>query len=126
MTLTRLRASVVVQSSDPRRAVRRFKQILGNDPIGEFRIPGSDLKVTAFGEISILSGPAESLATVRDLRATVFVSSLEQVRATLLETGWTTIGTLGSGPSLLARDPDGNLLEFVEQPAYDDPIRREK
>ena len=28
--------------------------------------------------------------------------------------GWTTEGPLGGGASLLARDPDGNLLEFVE------------
>jgi hypothetical protein len=30
--------------------------------------------------------------------------------------GWTTEGALGGGASLLARDPDGNLLEFVENP----------
>jgi hypothetical protein len=28
--------------------------------------------------------------------------------------GWTTESALGGGASLLARDPDGNLLEFVE------------
>ena len=30
--------------------------------------------------------------------------------------GWTAEGALGGGASLLARDPDGNLLEFVENP----------
>jgi hypothetical protein len=27
--------------------------------------------------------------------------------------GWTRVGSLGSDSSLLSRDPDGNLLEFV-------------
>jgi hypothetical protein len=32
----------------------------------------------------------------------------------LAESGWTTEGSLGAANSLLARDPDGMLAEFVE------------
>jgi hypothetical protein len=47
----------------------------------------------------------------------VFVSSLKEIEELIVETGWTREGTLGSTGSMLARDPDGNLLEFVEEPA---------
>jgi hypothetical protein len=50
------------------------------------------------------------------LRASVFVESLAQAEVELREAGWTVDGALGSGASLLATDPDGNILEFVENP----------
>jgi hypothetical protein len=75
--------------------------------------------VTAFAGFSVLSGTAEALAPVRDLRATLFVDSLKELEKLLVETGWTREGSLGSKGSLLSRDPDGNLIEFVEEPPRD-------
>ena len=115
-----LRTSIIVQSTDLQNALRRYKQLFASHPIREFQVPGSDLVVTAFAGFSILSGSAEALAPVRDLRATVFVSSLKEIEELIVETGWTKEGTLGSTGSMLARDLDGNLLEFVEEPA-DEP-----
>jgi hypothetical protein len=46
----------------------------------------------------------------------VFVESLADARTDLLKDGWTAVGSLGGPSSLLARDPDGNVLEFVENP----------
>jgi hypothetical protein len=77
--------------------------------------------VTIFAGFSVLSGSAEALAPIRDLRATVFVDSLKEMEELLVETGWTREGALGSKGSMLARDPDGNLVEFVEEPAKRDP-----
>jgi hypothetical protein len=51
---------------------------------------------------------------VRDLQATIFVDSLRRTQDQLARTGWTAEGSLGSSPSLLARDPDGALFEFAE------------
>jgi hypothetical protein len=110
------RASVIVHSTDRRSTRDRYQELLGAPPVTEFQIPGLDLVVTAFAGLSILSGPAEAVASVRDLRATVFVDSIKEVEKLLAETGWAREGSLGTTGSLLARDPDGNLLEFVEEP----------
>jgi len=85
-------------------------------PAHEFTIGDRDLTVTVFPGLSVISGTADALASVRELRATAFVDSLAQTREQLAESGWTTEGSLGAGNSLLARDPDGMLAEFVEIP----------
>jgi hypothetical protein len=106
--------SVVVHSTDRDAAVRRFELLLGTAPVREFGVEARGLTVTVFPGISVLSGPPDALGPVRDLRATIFVDSLAATRELLARTGWTTVGSLGSGASLLARDPDGALFEFVE------------
>jgi hypothetical protein len=118
--VTVFRASIIVHSTDRQSALDRYERLFAAHPIDEFHIPGRDLVVTVFAGFSVLSGSDEALAPVRDLRATVFVDSLKEVEELLVETGWTREGTLGSTGSMLARDPDGNLLEFVEEPA-DEP-----
>jgi hypothetical protein len=114
--MTVVRASVIIQSTDQQMAHKRYQHLFEARPLNEFHIPGRDLVVTAFAGFSVLSGSAEALAPLRDLRATVFVNSLKETEDLLVETGWTREGTLGSPGSMLARDPDGNLLEFVEEP----------
>ena len=109
-----LGAAAIVQSTDRAAAVSRFTAIFGAPPLHEFRIDGRDLTVSVFPGVSVLAGPASALETVTGLRATVFVGSLPEAEAELRAGGWTTEGSLGHGASLLARDPDGNLLEFVE------------
>jgi hypothetical protein len=108
------RISVVAHSTDHDAAVQRYELLLGIPPAHEFAIPERDLTVTVFPGLSVISGTADALASVRDLRATAFVDSLAETRAQLAESGWTTEGSLGAGNSLLARDPDGMLAEFVE------------
>jgi hypothetical protein len=111
-----LGSAAIVRSSDREGAVRRFAAIFGSAPTHEFPIEGRDLTVSVFPGVSVLSGPASALAEFAGLRATVFVGSLPEAEAELRAGGWTTEGALGGGASLLARDPDGNLLEFVENP----------
>jgi hypothetical protein len=111
--------SVIVLSTDRLTALSRYEQLFGAGPINEFHIPGSELVVSALAGLSVLSGPAEALAPVRDLRATVFVASLKEVEEVAAETGWKREGALGPTGSMLVRDPDGNLLEFVEELSTD-------
>lgn len=106
--------SVVVHGSDHDAAVQRYQRLLGAPPAREFTIPERGLTVTVFPGLALISGTADALAAVRDLRATAFVDSLAKTREQLAESGWTTEGSLGAGNSLLARDPDGMLAEFVE------------
>jgi hypothetical protein len=113
--VTVLRVSVILQSTDRQRALERYQRLVGARPAAEFHIPGRELVVTAFAGFSVLSGSAEALARVRALRATVFVDSLKETERQLVEAGWTSEGALGPTGSLLSRDPDGNLLEFVEE-----------
>jgi hypothetical protein len=112
-----LRTSVIFQSTDREAALHRYERLFATHPANEFQIPGRQLVASAFAGFSILSGSSEALAPVRDLRATVFVDSLQEIEKQLVETGWTKEGTLGpKGGSLLVRDPDGNLLEFARSP----------
>ncbi len=106
--------SAVVHSTDHNAAVRRYELLLGAAPTREFAIPGRGLTVTVFPGISIISGTPDALAPIQALRATVFVDSLPDTEAQLVRMGWATEGSLGSGMSLLARDLDGTLAEFVE------------
>jgi len=41
---------------------------------------------------------------------------LPETETKLRQTGWATEGRLGAEGGLLARDPDGNLIELVEDP----------
>jgi hypothetical protein len=107
--------SVVVQSTDRDAAVRRYESLLGAAAGQEFAIPGKGLTVSVFPGLSILSGATAALAPVSALRATVFVESLPETEAQLVRAGWTAVGSLGAGKSLLARDPDGTVMEFVER-----------
>ena len=106
----------VVPSTDREGAVRRFTTIYGAPPIHEFPIEGRELNVSVFPGVSVLSGPALALVELANLRASVFVGSIAEAEVELQEAGWAIEGSLGAGASLLARDPDGNLLEFVENP----------
>jgi hypothetical protein len=109
-----LSISSVVHSTDHDAAVQRYELLLGTAPTREFAIPGRGLTVTVFPGISIISGTPDALAPVQALRATVFVDSVLDTEAQLVRMGWAAEGSLGSGASLLARDPDGTLTEFVE------------
>jgi hypothetical protein len=111
-----LGSAAIVQSTDQTGAVGRFAAIFGTPPLREFQIDGRDLSVSVFPGVSVLAGPASALEALAGLRATVFVGSLSEAEAELRAGGWSTEGALGGGASLLARDPDGNLIEFVENP----------
>jgi hypothetical protein len=104
----------IVPTTDREAAVSRFTAIYGIPPRHEFPIEGRDLKVSVFPGISVLSGPASALAKFASLRASIFVASLPEAETELRDAGWKIEGALGAGASLLARDPDGNLVEFVE------------
>jgi hypothetical protein len=109
-----LGSAAIIPSTDRAGAVGRFTAIFGVPPLHEFQIDGRDLSVSVFPGVSVLAGPASALEALTGLRATVFVGSLAEAEAELRAGGWTTEGALGGEASLLARDPDGNLLEFVE------------
>ena len=111
-----LGSAAIVRSTDPQTAVRRFQALFGMPPLQQFPIEGRDLSVAVFPGVSVLSGSESALAALADLRATVFVASLAAAQSELRKGGWTTEGALGAGLSVLARDPDGNLIEFVENP----------
>jgi hypothetical protein len=110
-----LSIAVVVPSTNHDAAVARYKELLEADVVAEFELPGGSLTVTVLPGISILSGNEDSLAPVRELRASLIVDSLALTRQLLERTGWVIDGTLGAPGSLLARDPDGTHLEFVER-----------
>ena len=120
--MTVFSVSVIVQSNDRQSAIDRYQRLLGAHPIDEFHIPGRGLMATVFAGFSVLSGTPEALAPVRDLRAIVFVDSLKEMEGRLVKAGWKLEGSLGTAGNVLARDPDGNLLEFVEE-AADEPSR---
>jgi hypothetical protein len=105
--------AAVLTSSHHETSVRNLTALLGA-PLTVFPVPVADLRVTVFSDMSLLSGPDEALEPVRDLRATVFVDSLIEAETTVSGLGWTKAGSLGSS-SLLARDPEGNLVEFIER-----------
>jgi len=109
-----LRAVPVVQSTNKTAAVARYEELLGAEALDEFPVADRDLVVTVLPGISLLSGSAGALAPFGDLRCTMFVESLAETAELLAQTGWTEEGSLGDEGSLVARDADGNLFEFVQ------------
>ncbi len=110
-----LNIAVVVASTNHDAAVARYKELLGADVITQFELPGGSFTVSVLPGISILSGNEQVLAPVRELRASLMVDSLALTRERLEHTGWIVDGTLGAPGSFIARDPDGNVVEFVER-----------
>jgi hypothetical protein len=108
--------ALVVKSTDREAAVKRYRALLESDVIEEFEIGDTGLSVSVLNGVSILSGTEEALARADSLVATAFVDSLETTKAHLVDAGWTITGSLGSPGSMLARDADGYIIEFVEPP----------
>jgi hypothetical protein len=108
--------AVVVKSTDRDAAVAQYCSLLESDLLKEFTIGDTGLTVSVLPGISILSGSATALSQAESLVATVFVDSLEATEAQLVKAGWDVGGSLGSPNSVLARDADGSMIEFVEQP----------
>jgi hypothetical protein len=106
---------VVVKSTDRGAAVEQYGALLESEVLEEFQIENSGLTVTVFPGLSILSGTEAALSRAESLVATAFVESVEKTKAQLAETGWTITGSLGSPNSLLARDANGSIIEFVER-----------
>lgn len=111
-----LNIAVVVSSANRDAAIARYKRLLDIEVVTQFDLPGGTFTVTVLPGISILSGNESSLDSVRPVRASISVESLVLTREILENTGWRIDGTLGSPDSFLARDPDENLIEFVERP----------
>jgi hypothetical protein len=109
------RIALVVKSTDRTAAVQRYSSLLESDLIDEFAIGDSGLTVSILAGVSILSGTEEALARADSLVASALVDSLATTRAQLEAAGWTITGSLGSPGSILARDADGYIMEFVEQ-----------
>lgn len=109
-----LGTNAVVRSTDREAAVARYQALFGAPPLLGFPIPDRKLYGTTFPGISVLSGETSALASLSNLRAIVFVDSLPEIEAELRRSGWTTEGSLVGDTGVLARDPDGNLIEFVE------------
>jgi hypothetical protein len=108
------RLTVVVKSTDRDAAVQQYCALLESDVLEEFTIANTGLTVSVLPGVSILSGTAEALSQVESLVATAFVDSLEATEAQLVKAGWDVGGSLGSPNSVLARDADGSMIEFVE------------
>jgi hypothetical protein len=106
--------SPVVRTSNRDGAVKQLSSIFGA-VVQEFQIPNTELTVTVLPGLSILSGTEADLQPATSLVATVFVESLETTENQLIETGWTLVGSLGSPGSVLARDSEGGVFEFVER-----------
>jgi hypothetical protein len=109
-----LSLSPVVKTTDRDAAVEQFSAIFGAI-VQEFQIPNTGLTVTVLPGLAILSGTETELKPAASLVATVFVDSLEATEKQLVETGWTLVGSLGSPGSVLARDAEGAVFEFVER-----------
>jgi hypothetical protein len=103
----------VVVSSDHEAAVKSLTALLGS-PTSEFPVPSAPLRVTTFRGLLLLTGSADAVRPVRELRAIFFVASLTETETLLNRFSWPRVGSLGEA-SVLARDPDGNLFEFVER-----------
>jgi hypothetical protein len=108
--------NVVVKSADRDAAVERYRALFESDSLNEFEIADSGLTVTVFPGLSVLSGTKEALSRFDSPVASVFVDSIETTRRQLVQAGWTVEGSLGSSNSVLARDADGSMFDFVERP----------
>ena len=106
----------IVRSTDHGAALQRYEALLGVPPLHEFPIVDRELSVAVFPGLSVLSGEPSALALLGVYgRRSLSVPSARP-RWNCDRPGGPRRALFGRGGQLLARDPDGNLIEFVENP----------
>ena len=96
-------------------ALPLYLRLAGTDVV--HRHQSDDLDLARIGPFLLISGSVEATAPYRDRVATLLVDDMVKVRAALTETGAALVDSgvdhLGS-PHLIARHPDGAVLEYIE------------
>jgi predicted enzyme related to lactoylglutathione lyase len=108
--------SVPVVTGDIERAIPRYEALTGERMERRFVVPGHRLTIALLGSVTI-SGDEQTLAPLRELRASFIVDSIVDFEAHLRRTGATILQPptpTPAGHNMIARDSEGMVFEFVE------------
>jgi hypothetical protein len=99
------------------RAVSLYEQLLGEPCDLRFAYPEVNLYLAAVGNILLIAGPDEALEPFRATAMTLLVASLDHEVSLFEARGIELVEPpkpVPTGRNLLARHPDGALVEYVE------------
>jgi hypothetical protein len=109
--------SVPVLTADIERAILHYEALTAERVKTRFVVPERRLTIALLGSVTLISGDEQALAPLRELRASFLVDSLVDFEAHLRSTGATILQAPTPTPvgrSMVARDVEGTVLEFVE------------
>jgi predicted enzyme related to lactoylglutathione lyase len=109
--------SVPVLTEDIERAIPRYEALTGERVTRRFDVPERRLTIALLGSVTLISGDEQSLASLRELRASFVVDSIVDFEAHLRSNGANILQAPTPTPvgrNMFARDVEGTVLEFVE------------
>lgn len=98
-------------------AIVFYEQLLGEPCDLRFDYPEMELSLASVGAVLLIAGSERALAPFAATDATLLVASLEQAAARVRAGGGEIVEepkAVPTGRNMLARHPDGALVEYVE------------
>jgi predicted enzyme related to lactoylglutathione lyase len=112
-----LGVTVPIFTVDFESAVASYEELLGEAVQFRFEMPAKGISVAKIGGLLIIGGDDDALASLRQIRATLSVDSLDDYHTHLTTTGATVIQPptpTPTGSNMIATGRDGVTFEYVE------------
>jgi len=113
--LVMVRVLIAPEQLEP--TIALYERVLGTPCDLRFAYPEMDLYLASVGNVLLIAGPEEALAPFAQTAMTLLVASLDAEIARFEELGIELLEPpkeVPTGRNLLARHPDGSIVEYVE------------
>lgn len=99
-------------------SVTFYEQLFGERSHVRFTYPEAGLELAQVGSLLLIAGSEAALDPFKATKATFLVDSLSEWKEALLKSGATILKEpkqVPTGMNMLAKHPDGTLVEYVQQ-----------
>ena len=112
-----LSITIPIFVTDFESATATYEKLLGEAIHLKFEVPSKGISVAKIGSLLIIGGSEDALSSLRQIRATLRVDSLDEYLVHLSSTGATILQPptpTPTGQNMIARGADGVVFEYVE------------
>jgi predicted enzyme related to lactoylglutathione lyase len=109
--------TVPIFVTDFESATATYEKLLGEAIQHKFEVPSKGISVAKIGSLLIIGGSEGALSSLRQIRATLRVDSLDEYFAHLSRTGAAILqppAPTPTGHNMIAQGTDGVVFEYVE------------
>lgn len=103
--------------NDLEKAIIFYEKLLQTEAGTRFHYTEKSLDIAVVGQILLIGGTDEALSNVREIALSILVDDIHDYKNWLLDHGATLrqdINKVPTGFNMLAQQPDGTVIEFVE------------